>query len=141
MVETASAFPLMVTSTDFSGGDAPSLLPAPSAFIEMMGGDPEICLMIVATALRELDEQEKAAIDAVGKGDGPQLTRILHSLRGASGTLGAIQFSSQLSAWEADLEKGGEIVPDAWPVGSFQTWCQNYRLSLERLKSEIIGRE
>lgn len=128
----------MKTNTEPSGEDPSNLLPTPSAFIEMMGGDPGICLKIVSTALLELEGLEQAALEASAAGNGVNLARILHSLRGSSGTLGADQFAQQLNAWENDFDGGGKMIPEDWPKDDFQGWCQRYRLDLQHLQNAII---
>lgn len=103
-----------------------------------MGGDPDTALLVVGTALRDLNDLIGRAERARGSGDAVGLGRVLHSLRGAASTLGATSFGDNLQAWEQSIAHSGEVA--ALPWEGLLELCDKYRSALEELEAAIAGR-
>jgi len=120
MKSTDSDFPLM----------------ASNLFLEAMGGDPELCLSIIETALIEADEQSTRINDLSEQSDRDAARAVIHKLRGGSATFEAATICPLLQKMETACESEGiqSVLPF---LPEFKIEAQRYQEALLCLAGEI----
>lgn len=108
-------------------------------FLENMGGDAALCVTIIETGLKEGDGQIAHIRNLTGDSDDEATRRVLHSLRGGSGTFEASSFVRLLQAMESVCEVHGvkSILPH---LAAFEAGALAYREGLLRLLEEMRTR-
>lgn len=117
-------------------GDEQVNLPEKADFLEMMGGDADLCVGILESAQRETKLQRRQIEETVTEGDLPGTLRLLHSLRGSAATLGATQLAEVIRVMEADAEQGNITALRA-RMPSFKRKMEGYSTALDRLLAEF----
>jgi len=108
-------------------------------FLENMGGDPELCITIIETGLKEGEEQAEQIRSLTAESDGESSRRLLHSLRGGSATFGARSLVALLQMMESACEADGvgAVLPH---LGTFEAESRGYQEGLLRLIEEMRAR-
>jgi len=106
------------------------------SFLDCMGGEPSLCVMILETALREGDEQIAEIQTLTERSDKQATARVLHSLRGGSATFGAKSLGALSQLMESECNQHGvaAVLPH---LSAFEGESVAYRRALECLLAEL----
>ncbi len=125
---------LMTTNDQPPSSDFP-FVTAPE-FIELMGGDKDVCAEIIDVALQECLPQIEAVQALQAGASADSVARALHSLRGSSATFGASSFGTQLRDMESQCQAGDTGAARAG-LKNFNQACLRYREELRKLAENI----
>lgn len=125
-----------MTDREESNADNGVGLPSRTSFLEMMGGDEEMCAEILVSALEDGEMLRKEIVAAVLAGDCDRARGSLHALRGGVSTLEADGIVDRIREMEADAKAENDEALRGH-LDAFNAGMESYRRALGDLLGEF----